>query len=75
MSLFSVNAQLCPPNESWSACATPCPATCSQILPSLCVLPCMPACVCNLGFVRDEFSGFCVSVLECLAGPPLLLKK
>uniref|UniRef100_A0A914PK94 TIL domain-containing protein n=1 Tax=Panagrolaimus davidi TaxID=227884 RepID=A0A914PK94_9BILA len=70
---ITVNAQICPLNENWSLCAPACQATCSQLLP-ICPLPCLPGCVCNLGFVRNDLSRICVPLLQCLTpgGLPLL---
>ncbi|XP_058036266.1 zonadhesin [Ahaetulla prasina] len=56
----------CPPNSHFSECASPCPATCSNLYaPASChhPAPCVEGCACNRGYVLSDLT--CVPMREC----------
>ncbi|XP_034292514.2 zonadhesin [Pantherophis guttatus] len=56
----------CPPNSHFSECASPCPATCSNLYaPASChhPAPCVEGCACDRGYVLSDFT--CVPMREC----------
>ncbi|XP_067851819.1 IgGFc-binding protein-like [Heptranchias perlo] len=54
----------CPTNSHYNACASACPATCTDhFAPGNCSKPCVEDCQCNDGFVLS--GSLCVSVENC----------
>ncbi|ETE61155.1 Zonadhesin, partial [Ophiophagus hannah] len=56
----------CPPNSHFSECASPCPATCSNLYaPASCLHPaaCVEGCDCDPGYVLSDLT--CVTLQEC----------
>ncbi|XP_067879876.1 zonadhesin, like [Heterodontus francisci] len=56
----------CPPNSHYVECATPCPATCTDIYaPAKCETPatCMEGCECDRGYVQSDID--CVKLTDC----------
>ncbi|XP_063159000.1 zonadhesin-like [Candoia aspera] len=56
----------CPPNSHFTECASPCPATCSNLYaPAHCHLPtpCVEGCACDRGHVLSDYT--CVPTWEC----------
>ncbi|CAG9839243.1 unnamed protein product [Diabrotica balteata] len=60
----------CPPCEIWNDCDSCEPEpTCQNPYPNctgiVCPLMCFPRCLCDIGYIRDEISGDCVSQESC----------
>ncbi|XP_049511823.1 serine protease inhibitor swm-1-like [Dermacentor silvarum] len=53
------------PNHEFSKCETACPATCGELVPSLCTLQCVVGCACPPGYVRGPGKKGCVPVSKC----------
>ncbi|XP_039180790.1 zonadhesin [Crotalus tigris] len=56
----------CPPDSHFSECASPCPATCSNLYaPASChyPTPCVEGCACDRGYVLSDLT--CVPMREC----------
>ncbi|CAG9858753.1 unnamed protein product [Phyllotreta striolata] len=56
----------CGENETFITCPPPCPATCDDRNPELCVDVCLEnGCVCKEGYIRKTNEGPCVLIEEC----------
>ncbi|XP_054711275.1 papilin-like [Uloborus diversus] len=64
-------AQVCHNNAHYESCGTACPLTCSNYNdpPRVCVLMCVPGCVCDEGYVKS-IDGSCVKPEHCPAIDP-----
>lgn len=60
-----VPLEVCPSNERFSECGSPCEASCETDLAALsCIAACKAGCFCEKGLVRDA-NGRCIPKAEC----------
>lgn len=58
------------PQEVYDECGSPCPLTCQNMyVKELCIAMCAEGCFCEEGYIRDDYSGYCIKPEQC----PLLV--